>query len=520
MASLEIGSQSKSIQYISITKESTGGEDFCNTDDRWSNPILNRQSDYLVALSRFEIPLNRVPITKKMDGCIQIYKYNDTLTGEQHNIQNHLGFTKNVEYLGKSAAQVQAEDRVTRQVGIDFLDACEEKDVDQFHMTPNGDDDARTIDMPACYSVYEFVKKLNAQIKEALIMNKGARMIEPKVYKGVDALDQVGNYIHRSAVVAQRNLFGAADGTCLNKEEPIAQFEVAVDSDSTFSVKMNHAFAQWYYIKMSPELFDMLQFQEEKTEFFDRTKLPGRRFMGDRFITRVGNAVVHELNQDGSRNLAYFTSMTLADLQKSEPPYSPTRRGVTTFTAMDHVKADGPLTSSLNNIGIQRLEYMTDYVSQYVTTFTAASSAADSINRIKSLVFSSSLATTSESVSGNTYRRVMTDFTVPVQNSFSWKPNMVLGAPIAVGSISENAPSELSYTNPNPSGGRWLALSDPSPLYELKMDINAKCWNFATKSFDYEPIPLPPGSTFTCKLIFISRNELYHETRPDSLHRS
>ena len=519
MASLEIGSQSKSIQYISITKESTGGEDFCNTDDRWSNPILNRQSDYLVALSRFEIPLNRVPITKKMDGCIQIYKYNDTLTGEQHNIQNHLGFTKNVEYLGKSAAQVQAEDRVTRQVGIDFLDACEEKDVDQFHMTPNGDDNARTIDMPACYSVYEFVKKLNAQIKEALIMNKGARMIEPKVYKGVDALDQVGNYIHRSAVVAQRNLFGAADGTCLNKEEPIAQFEVAVDSDSTFSVKMNHAFAQWYYIKMSPELFDMLQFQEEDTEFFDRTKLPGRRFMGDRNIAL--DNIVHELNADGSRNTAHFTTLTLAHLQNSKPPYSPVRRPVKSFTPMPDAKiAATILHGALEAVGIQRLQVFGDYVAQYVTKFTAASSAADSINRIKSLVFSSSLATTSESVSGNTYRRVMTDFTVPVQNSFSWKPNNVLGASIVGGSISENAPSELSYTNPNPSGGRWLALSDPSPLYELKMDINAKCWNFATKSFDYEPIPLPPGSTFTCKLIFISRNELYHETRPDSLHRS
>jgi len=88
------------------------------------------------------------------------------------------------------------------------------------------------------------------------------------------------------------------------------------------------------------------------------------------------------------------------------------------------------------------------------------------------------------------------------------------------GGVSENAPSELSYTNPNPSGGRWLMLSDPSPLYELKLDVHAKCWNFETKSFDYEQIPLPPGSTFTCKLVFISRNELYHQVRPDSIHKS
>ena len=140
--------------------------------------------------------------------------------------------------------------------------------------------------------------------------------------------------------------------------------------------------------------------------------------------------------------------------------------------------------------------------------------------RIKSLVFSASLATTSESASGNTLRRTMTDFTVPISNSFSWDPHTSSTRAIRGGAISEDAPSEISYANANPTGGRWLELKDPSPLYEIKLDCHAKCWNFETKNWDMEPIPLPPGSTFTVKLVFISRNELYHAEKPDAIHRN
>ena len=68
--SVEIGSQNKSIQYVSVFKESRSDDEFCSTDDRWSVPQLNNQADYLCAVSRFEVPMNRVPIVKAMKSCI------------------------------------------------------------------------------------------------------------------------------------------------------------------------------------------------------------------------------------------------------------------------------------------------------------------------------------------------------------------------------------------------------------------------------------------------------------------
>lgn len=153
-------------------------------------------------------------------------------------------------------------------------------------------------------------------------------------------------------------------------------------------------------------------------------------------------------------------------------------------------------------------------VENYCAYFTSPTSAADSFNRIKSIVFTSSLVTKSEGQSGNTYRRILTDFTVPVDSQFSWNPYTMQSS-----GINEGAAAELTFANNNPSSGRLLIMTDPSPLYELSLSVMAKCWNFDTESFSFEQIPLPQGSTFTCKLVFISKNDIYHdhEQRPDKL---
>ena len=75
----EIGTKNKTIKYINIHKEGLTAEDTIDVDNRWTTPILDKQSDYLVAISRFEVPLNRVPVTAQMDNCIEIFRYNDFL---------------------------------------------------------------------------------------------------------------------------------------------------------------------------------------------------------------------------------------------------------------------------------------------------------------------------------------------------------------------------------------------------------------------------------------------------------
>ena len=148
----------------------------------------------------------------------------------------------------------------------------------------------------------------------------------------------------------------------------------------------------------------------------------------------------------------------------------------------------------------------------FEASFVAPVSVADSINRVKSLVFTSSMATSSEAGSGNTYLRMLTDYVIPVQTSFSFDPSTM-----ATGTVNENAASEYTYHNANPSAGRFLQITDPSPLYELKVEVRARCYNYETDQFELVPIPLPIGGTFSCKLVFISKNEIHRRDRPDSL---
>ena len=562
MASIEVGSKSKSIQYLSVSKSASAHGEFCSTDDRWSNPILHKQDDYLVALSRFEVPLTRVPITAAMDNCIQIFKYKDedlpaATADEKQNMTEddqkeytaelgrvnaaavgHLAYTNNVERLGVANPDDPNQTTAVVEAHLAAVEAS-----DYFNMTPAGTQKA--ISLPACYTMYEFITKLNAQIKEALLLQgqkfgpgqKFSHAIAPRANIANTAVDAQGAVVPANQQSSEAyvprgsedypNLFlqktAGVFGPPSNVTEPMAKFEVTVDSDSTFKVVMNQWFAQWYYIKFSQELFDMLQFRETKADLFDRLNLPGRRFMGDRFIdVKVLDAggqlvTVHEMTNPTTRNPNYYHAITMDQAQASSPPYTPYSRHVISLESLTQQKVTQHIDSlgSLQTTTVQRLHAASNYVADYQCTFQASNSAADSINRNKALIFSSSLATTSESVSGNTYRKIMTNFTIPISNNFSWDPNTMQG-----GGISEEARSTLIYTNSNPSGGRWLKLSDPSPLYELKMDVNIKVWDFKTNTFKFESVPLPEGSSFTCKLIFVSNNELYHANTPDSIHKT
>ena len=84
--SVEVGNKSKTIKYINIHKEGESQNDFIAVDERWNAPILDKQDEYLVAISRFEVPLNRVPITAEMKNCIQIFKYNEEPQSENNPI--------------------------------------------------------------------------------------------------------------------------------------------------------------------------------------------------------------------------------------------------------------------------------------------------------------------------------------------------------------------------------------------------------------------------------------------------
>ena len=73
----EVGVPGKSIQYLNLHQEGVNEDSFCKVDEQWTGPIITRQSDYLVAISRFEVPMNRMPITREIDNAVEIFRYYD-----------------------------------------------------------------------------------------------------------------------------------------------------------------------------------------------------------------------------------------------------------------------------------------------------------------------------------------------------------------------------------------------------------------------------------------------------------
>ena len=486
--SVELGNKSKTVKYLNIHKEGHTGLDYISVDNRWSSPILENQSEYLVAISRFEVPLNRVAVTAKMEKCIEIFEYNDDYKNDPNDEKSpafDLGGFNYEEHLSASTNPEEVDD---------YFNACEnywdgDPLVQDANLNMSSGDHAFQIDMQPCHTIYEFVTKLNAQIAEALLFNQGDKSIVADNFNGQQ----------RSGNLEFSNMFTDAGNNVCNTDSPIARFYIEMSADYTFSVVMNKEFALKYYIKMSKPLFNMLQFKTIESDTYARINLVGRRFMADRTQTYT---------DDNGNLLHSFEIANIRNLSKRKPPYTRGFRNISVTQQQLSLPQGQMLPINRHpklNGGVETIE-------EYRTIFTAATSAADSINRIKSIVFTSSLATLSEGVTGGGYRRALTDFVIPTSSSFSWNVKS-LSAEI----VGENAASEYSYQNDNPSSGRLLIMSDPSPLYELKIEARVKVWDFDTESFSFEPIPLPAGSTFSCKLVFLSRNDPHERERPGAI---
>ena len=151
------------------------------------------------------------------------------------------------------------------------------------------------IDMPACHTIYEFLNRINSLINDVMLQgeyknqtpntivalanytNVDSEHLLPKIAEDVpDVKEEDGSHLRFNTYSADN--FGQAD------EDPIAHFKIEMGPDYRFSVVLNHHFSRTYYIKLHPELFNMLQFREKFTDLttWDRTYLTGRRFMGER----------------------------------------------------------------------------------------------------------------------------------------------------------------------------------------------------------------------------------------------
>lgn len=580
----EVGVPGKNILYLNLHQEGTSADSTCSVNELWSGPLLKRQSDYLVAISRFEVPMNRVAITKQVHNAVEIYRYYDhnivtdmnakvaadtlpnifrlpermPFTEVHESLDDLIAEEKDEENVPPNNSHTAAVQRITNEpsgpegenvrtdenqhsigfqnpekmvAAILYDDAgllanghplpenrdVSVEDMDNYfqncemcpalHVTEDN-----PIDMPPCHTIYEFLKLLNSKINDRLLYvdpdntRNGIRNITAFKNNHTDFYSNPDNLRFNTFTKGPVN-----ESRAENETDPVAFFRIKLNGDFKFCVEMNHQFASNYYIKLHPELFNMMQFStitgtdvpdarrvvdETGTRHlaYNRNYLHGRRFMADRLCGADRN-FIYVLNKHNVANGAGY-QITPRQVQLLERPPFDDESDARTLYAVSNANKTLQIVSQ-----------------ELVKKFEAPISAADSLNRVKQIVFKSSLATKSEGSSGNTYQHFLTDFTVPTETQFSWDYNSY-----QTSAINEQAASELTFTNANPSSGRLLLLTDPSPLYEIKLVVEAKCWDFENEKFYFESIPLPPGSTFTCKIVFISKNEIYTSKRPDNLH--
>ena len=614
--SVEVGVPGKTIHYLNLHKEGTTSGTFCEVDENWNGKILDKQSDYLVAISRFEVPMNRVPINRALKNAVEIYRYFDQSIHDKfkhipagregeddfklaiseadfadpkvaaaiHSQKLNLRVPDHISYLQKftydqlrvrsnafnkpfDAHPIQATtplakrgynnpevmigaqkefmagnadfirvdpanasnvvtipdndiaiNNAARNVTSDEMDNYlhNAEQLDVLNLTKRN-----PIDLPPCHTIFELLSHLNTSIRDRLLAQDDTFLDNFDYYNNITAFgNSETQYINTNATAAnplRYNTFGTGTINDFDdqSDDPIANVFIRMSGDYKFSVMMNHHFAQTYYIKLHPELFRMFQFQQssvsdlkdddffevdgEKKIRYNRAHLRGRRFMGDRL-------------SGGDRRV--FASLRRRDHKKEYRTHvrnvhflQPLDSHVGRLTAANREFLNGRTSSTYPqgsmNVG-NEVATVTQQFVQLLKVFTAPVSASDSATRVKSIVFQSSLPTRSESSSGASYQHFLTDFTLPTASNFSFNANS-----LTTDTVVENMAQEVVYFSANPSSGRLLMLTDPSPLYELKLKVLAKCWNFETESFYFEDIPLPPGATFTCKLVFVSKNDIH-----------
>ena len=81
MGSIEVGQPNKHLSYLNLSKtgltyKNEGHQDFCEiTMDFANSPWLQKQSDYLMSISRFTVPLHEVPIIDTMPAAIEVWPF-------------------------------------------------------------------------------------------------------------------------------------------------------------------------------------------------------------------------------------------------------------------------------------------------------------------------------------------------------------------------------------------------------------------------------------------------------------
>ena len=425
---MSVSLDNKRIVYLNLSKtgreslNSADSQEFCEVKLSFrDSPLLDKQDDYVVAATRFGVPLSEVPTIQKH--WFEIRSYDPAavdLTGAGANLGSKGYHDFDIDERGK-------------------IDETISSLVHHF-------------ELPTAYSTYQWLESL----QNALNVRIPHGEINGDAYEYENQAGVYVPYVYKDRV----QLFCTPD----------MRFKLYINNDSATEswIRPN---SHWY-VRMSPGLFSMLQWQQSF----------------DVFEYKDSGGLTHKIPENYNvmnlRRRRFFTADYADEYQVVQRGSNP--------TAVAHA-----------------------------TMHTTHMSCSEmSVHR--RIVFSSDLAVVSERNSQSTYRRFLADYKVSNDTTFSYSLTRLdygsayletIGAQTFKGfidnksTVSEPLPSTRIYTSMNASGGRFQNLSLPSALHQITVRAELEIWDYELGIHRMVPIPLPHGSLFDLKLIFISKKD-------------
>ena len=491
--SLELGGQSKTIQYLNLTKAGKEASNDpnetqnCSVSLKFSNqPFVEDQSKYLCAVTRFSVPLVEVPTIKSM--TFQVIRHHD---------QDMVAYTT-ATATEEEIASLNL-DMMLGPLRERFFDYVESEDFDEKTYTKT---QVYDFTVPACFSFHEFMLKLqNLLTIEVLAKYKldfpfqdmaGSRSAgDADVALGKNELQIAQQLAHRNILLSERIKFALT---------PDMKFQVMINDD---------LYQDHLYVKMSNAMFRMLQFQVTPPDqvVSPLTSHQGRRFHGYKFTSETQQINAH----DKQATMGTSVQAILSEINQ---------RG---RTSGDGIPVEGADDIDPTFISEDRDRFRPRFVCH-----TAHMCCADA-TRLRELVFISDVAVKSEGNAESTYKRFLCDYQIFNPTTFSYNINLTSNSdPYAAltqnishaSTVTEVLPSHRIYASENASAGRWQELVVPAPLYEIEVRALVKCWDYENNRYETEEIPLPAGMQYSVKLVFVSRENhvVSVSEKPNTFH--
>jgi hypothetical protein len=295
------------------------------------------------------------------------------------------------------------------------------------------------------------------------------------------------------------------------------RIKMKITPDFRFQIMIcNDGYRDHWGVQLSRGMFHMCQFQTTNIEDNNFVSYADRTFIADPLVT-------HEVSH------IYRFGNTHSNDQGHWNDVDTLNTTAFNWGNIDGVQSVQAGTITVNGAAVNLFNYPHNYeviAGTYVqtpqvrnwTVHTAHMSCAD-YNRCREIVFTSDVAVKSEGNTSGAYKRFLCDYQITDATRFSYNlKDQRLVDPYSLegnhfmsreATITETLPSHRIYQSANASAGRWQDLTLPSPLYEIEVRARVRVWDYETSTYKIEDIPLPAGTQYSVKLIFVSKKNYF-----------